>query len=204
MATIRPLRDELPEPIPLDSRAADNLRYIRETMARASAFTAVPGWGLVAMGATAVVAALVGARMATHEAWLWTWLAEAAIAIPLSVGAMWRKARANGESLLAGPGRKFLASFTPACVAGAILTAVLAAAGQWAAIPGTWLLLYGVGVAAAGAFSVRIVPVMGLAFMAFGAGALLSPETWRDMWLAFGFGLGHVVFGTWIARNHGG
>ena len=99
MAIIHPFRDESPEPVPLNSRAAENLRFIRETMARASAFTAVPGWGLVAMGATALAAAFIASGMPTHEAWLATWLFEAAIAVPLSVGAMWRKARANGATV---------------------------------------------------------------------------------------------------------
>ena len=59
MATFGPLRSPKTEPIPIDARAADHLRYIRETMENAAEFTAVPGWGGVAMGVTALVAAFV-------------------------------------------------------------------------------------------------------------------------------------------------
>src|SRR5258707_1218414 len=52
MAFVSPLRSHHREPIPIDARAADHLRYIRETMERAAEFTAVPGWGGVAMGST--------------------------------------------------------------------------------------------------------------------------------------------------------
>jgi hypothetical protein len=67
-----------------------------------------------------------------------------------------------------------------------------------------WLLLYGVGVVAAGTFSVRIIPVMGIAFITMGALTLFAPPTWTTLCMAAGFGGLHLLFGVLIARRHGG
>ncbi|HEX5758818.1 MAG TPA: hypothetical protein VF121_06450 [Thermoanaerobaculia bacterium] len=197
-----PLRSAAPRE--LHARAMDNLRYIRETMEGAACFTAVSGAGEMAVGATAVAAAWLASRQPTQADWLTVWLGEAAFAFLLTVGAsLWKLRRLEG-SLFSVPGRRFLLSFFPPFLAGALLTAALFDAGRVALLPGAWLLLYGAGIATGGAFSVRIVPVMGLAFMAAGALALFAPPSWGDPLLAAGFGGLHLLFGAIIAWRHGG
>jgi hypothetical protein len=182
----------------------DNLRYIRETMERAGAFTAVPGWGGFAMGCTAVLATLFAMRQRTVEAWLITWTLEGAIAVALGAIALHQKARAAHVPLLSAPARKFALSFAPPLLAGLLFTVVLYRANLPGAIPGMWLLMYGTGVVTGGAFSVRIIPVMGLCFMGLGAVALFCPWAWGTYFLGAGFGGLHMVFGIVIARRFGG
>ncbi len=81
---------------------------------------------------------------------------------------------------------------------------VLVRAGLLSALPGTWLLCYGTGVVTGGAFSVRVVPLMGLCFMALGVVALFSPASWGNPLMAAGFGGLHIAFGLIIAWRHGG
>ena len=188
----------------MQSRAMDNLRYIRGMMERAGTFTAVSGWGEVVIGVTAIGAALVAARQTLPWAWVATWLAEAGIAAGISVASMTVKAHAANMPLLSGPMRKLVLSFSPPIIVGAVLTAVLVRAGIYGLLPGAWMLLYGAAVVSAGTYSVRIVPVMGAAFMTAGAVALITPPSWSTALLIAGFGGLHVVFGLWIARRHGG
>src|SRR5438552_18754051 len=204
MANLGPLRSPQREPIPIDARAADHLRYIRETMESAAEFTAVPGWGGVAMGVTALVAAFAASRQTTPRAWLDVWLIEAGIAVAIAAPAAATKAHRANSQLFSGPGRKFLLSFAPAIVAGGPRTYALAHAGLYAALPGTWLLLYGTAIVTGGAFSVRVVPVMGLCLMILGALALFAPAQWGDALMAGGFGGVQIGFGVWIARRFGG
>jgi len=191
------------EPIALHQRAISDLRYIRETMERAGEFTAVPGWGGVGMGVIAVAASVVAAMQPDTERWLAVWLATAVLAIAVASSSMVHKARRAGIALLAGPGRKFALSFLPPVTAGAVLTIALYSAGYTEPLAGVWLLLYGTAVATAGTFSVRIVPIMGLCFMALGVAALFTPA-WKDVLLAAGFGGLQIGFGIAIARRHGG
>ncbi len=197
-------QDERETPPALHDRAMDNLRFIRETMERASAFTAVPGWGQVAIGLTASFAALVASQQKTFGAWLAVWMAEAGASVVIAGWTMYRKAHASDTPLLSSPGRKLLVNLSPPMVVGALLTVVFYRAGLAGQLPGLWLLLYGTGVVTGGAFSVRPVPFMGLCFMFLGAGALFLPAAWGDALMAAGFGLLHVIFGLHIARNYGG
>jgi hypothetical protein len=194
----------VPAPPALGSRAIDNLRFIRETMERASSFTAVPGWGGVAMGASALVAAAVSTRARTPEEWLGIWLAEAFVALAIGVWAITVKARRVNIPLFAGPARRFLLTLSPPLAAGALVTLALQRAGMVAVLPGIWLLLYGTAVVTGGAFSVRIVPMMGVGFMLLGTIALFCPPAWGTAFLAAGFGGLQVLFGILIARRYGG
>ena len=186
----------------------DDLRYIRETMERAGSFTAVPGWGGVAMGATALMASLIAAYQTSSSAWLATWMAEGALAVAIGILSMCRKASAAGLPIWSPPARKFVFSFVPPLIVGAALTMVLWRAGLVAAIPGVWLMLYGAGVITGGAFSVPVVPVMGACFLVLGALATFPPSAWSMAWnniaLGLGFGGLHILFGAIIARRYGG
>jgi hypothetical protein len=204
MASIRPIRPRSDDPLALEARAMDNLRYIRKTMESASAFTAVPGWGGMLMGVTALGAAFMAALQPKPGLWLAVWIVEAGVSLLIGAVAMLQKARKAETPLLSQPGRRFALSLSPPIVAGALLTAVLFRAGSFAVLPGLWLLLYGAGVVTGGAFSVRVVPAMGVAFMILGTAALFSPAAWGDIYMAVGFGGLHLIFGAIIAWRYGG
>ena len=191
------------QPVPIDRRAADNLRFIRDTMERAASFTAVPGWGGVLIGLSAVLAGSLAAGLPTHRAFF-IWLAESAVASLLAFLAVRLKSKRLDLSLHTKAARRALLSFVPPLIAGAVLTVVLYRLDQLVILPGLWLLLYGAAVVTGGAFSVRIVPVMGLCFMLVGAATLAAPLAWSNWFLLFGFGVLHIVFGVVIARRHGG
>ncbi len=191
-------------PRPLRDRALDNLQFIRSTMERAGSFTAVPGWGMVVVGCTALAATWLGLRQARAADWLAVWLGEAVLAVVVGGAAMVQKARAANDPLLSGPGRRFGLSFLPPLVVGALLTIALHRAQLFALMPGMWLLLYGTAVATAGAFSVRVVPLMGACFMVLGAAALFAPFRWWPWFMVAGFGGLNIAFGLIIARRYGG
>ena len=204
MGSIHLVIPEKEEPPALHERAMDNLKYIRETMERATAFTGISGWGQVTIGFTALAAASISAQQKTFKAWLAVWMAEAVIALLIAGWSIDRKARAAKMPLLSGPGRKVAFSLSPPIFAGAIVTVVLYRAGLTNAIPGLWLLLYGTGVVTGGMFSVSVVPIMGLCFMALGAAAFFAPAEYANWLMAAGFGGLHIVFGVIIARRYGG
>jgi hypothetical protein len=190
-----------PEVLP---KAFEDLRFIRDTMERTAAFTAVSGWGQVFLGFTALAAAWLAAQQASNFAWLRVWLAEGLLAVAVGLLSCTWKANRRGLPLFSGPARKVALGLSPPLVAGAFLTFLLFRAGLQSALPATWLLLYGAGIMTGGSFSVPAIPVMGLCFMLTGGLAVLGPAAWGNWFLAAGFGLVHIVFGLFIARRHGG
>jgi hypothetical protein len=204
MASPQPHGESRAEPATLQRHAIDNLRFIRETMESASSFTAVPGWGGVAMGLSALMAAVAAERTTSFDGWLSVWILDAALAFGIGGWAMAHKARAAGLRVSRGAGRRFLLGLLPPLVAAVVLTVVLYRSGAVELIPGAWLLLYGTGVLTAGAFSVRMVPVMGCGFVMLGVVALFAPFSWTNTLMALGFGVLHVIFGLIIARSYGG
>jgi hypothetical protein len=184
--------------------AIENLQFIRRTLETSGSFTAVPGWGLVTVGVTAIGAAIIAHYQAHLQLWVATWLGEAIIGTVIAVWAMYAKAQRTQVSLLAAPGRRFALGLAPPLIAGAVLTPILWYHKAAYDIPGIWLLLYGTAVVTGGTYSIRVVPVMGACFMALGLAALVTPFSWALLWMVAGFAGLHIVFGYFIARNYGG
>lgn len=191
-------------PEPLSGRAAENLRFIRQTMERGVTFTSIPGIGGAAMGVVALIASGFAWRQPSGDRWLMTWLIAAAIAAAIGLVAMQRKATRIGAPLTGANGRRFALGMAAPFVAGAAITYELWAVRSFTAMPPAWLLLYGAGVLTGGIVSVPVVRVIGLCFMALGIAAIVTPAEWGNGWLAVGFGGLQIGFGIYIARNHGG
>ncbi|KAF0239805.1 MAG: hypothetical protein FD167_4313 [bacterium] len=207
MSSLRSVRSEPPksdEPPALHLHAMDNLKFIRETMESAASFTAVPGWGQVIIGILAMFTAAVASRQTKASDWVITWIVLASVSLVIAVISMNRKAKRSETILLSRPGKNFVVSCSPPMIAAALLTLNLCQNNNFRVLPGMWLLLYGTGVITGGAFSVKIVPVMGVCFMIVGTIALFSPDSLGNIFMALGFGLLHIIFGFIIARRYGG
>lgn len=192
------------QPINLQDRALENLQFIRQTMERAVTYTAISGRGLILIGLTALATAFISFGQDNAIAWLFVWLTEAALSIAIALGSILSKAQHLKMPVFSETGRKFVLSFAPAMLAGALMTAVCFQQGLMDLIPGLWLLLYGVAVVAGGTYSVPIIPVMGLCFMFCGMLALMGPAAWGRPLLALGFGVLHLIFGGLIIKQYGG
>ncbi|MET0752884.1 MAG: hypothetical protein ABWZ66_05905 [Pyrinomonadaceae bacterium] len=193
--------EEMPS---LHGRAMDNLKFIRETMERSTAFTAVPGYGGIFMGVTAIAAAFIANNQPIKRDALLVWLVEAILACAIGLFAMWQKSKVANVPLTSAPAKKFAMSFLPPLVCGVVITLGLWRFGHFEVMIPIWILLYGASVVSGGAFSVKAVPIMGWCFIALGAAAFFLPAAYGNWFMGLGFGVFHIVFGWVIARRFGG
>lgn len=182
--------------------AKETLAYIRQTMESASTFTAVSGWGMMAVGAIGLIAAGLVWRIGVPTN-LHVWLSAAVLSIVTAGVSTATKARILDAPLWSGALRKIVWVMAPVLTAGAVLTYALAMEGDRHLLPGAWLALYGAGVTAGGVFSVRALRGMGVLFLVLGVIALLAPRVGLLL-LAIGFGGLHLGFGAYIVKRHGG
>ncbi len=192
------------EPIPISGRAMENLQYIRETMEGAAHFTAVPGYGGLLMGVTAVAAAYIATLQTDISGWLLVWAAEACLAVAIGLLAMWQKSKISGSSLVSTPAKKFAKNFIPAIIGGGLISVGLWRYESFAMMPAVWMTCYGAAVVSGGAFSVRAVPIMGWMFIGCGAAAVVLPAAAANWLMALSFGGLHIIFGIIIGRRYGG
>ncbi len=199
---------EPPAPTAVTSRAAENLRFIRAAMEGAGAFTGVSGTGSMLTGAVGLAAAWLAPRGGvagiSGVRWVEFWVAAAAVAASVGFGPTALKTRRLYGQWLSRAARKFALGMLPPMAAAAIWTLAAARLGEFAHLPAIWLLLYGAGTVTGGAYSVRVLPLMGVCFMGLGTVALFAPPAWSNSFMGAGFGALHVVFGAWIAWRYGG
>ncbi len=207
MSKILPIRKEHPEaeePVNISDRALDNLKYIREAMERSTSFTAVPGYGGMLMGVTALAAAYIAAQQIYLRNWLIVWLTEAFLAAAIGLLGMWQKSKINDQSLFSTPARKFAFGSIPPLVCGIAITLGLWRYEHYEMLAPVWMLCYGAAVVNGGTFSVKVVPVMGWIFIVLGSAAFALPAYYGNYFMAASFGLLHIIFGAIIAKRYGG
>ena len=187
----------------------ENLKIIRETMERSSSVTSLSGIGVMGMGAIALLGSYLAPLQSSDEARMYGWLVVAVLGCGIGVVSTWYQSRWQGPAMRLIAWRRFALALAPPILAGCVLTHIFLRIGYFEVMPGTWILLYGAGIITAGAFSIRLIPIMGMVFMLFGAIALYLPASWFqpvwqhmtpiDFYLGAVFGGVHVLFGAIIA-----
>jgi hypothetical protein len=184
----------------LDMHAIATLRYIRASM-EAAGSVAIPGSAGIAMGIIGLAAAVLSMLPPLQPYWLSIWLTAAPIAAATGGSLLARSTTVASLVASGTPGRKLTLALSPCVFAGAVMTAVLWSADHTAAIPGTWLLLYGCALISASVCTKAMVGWMGVCFVVIGLAALVAPSGFQMALLGCGFGGLHILFGILIGRD---
>ena len=197
------------------TEAQDRILEVQRIMERTTLYTLLPGppaivGGILALGAcvaTALAAgsldfAAVPALSVGAQAALWlTWCAVGVVSVGYEI--LWVRAAARrlGLDALSRPARVAAWALSPSVLVALVLTARLFMDHRLEYLAPAWMMCYGMGLYAAGLFSVRLPRVLGLAFIATGAVGLLALPGYGIALAGASFGLYHVAFGAAVVAR---
>ncbi|MBN8588053.1 MAG: hypothetical protein J0L94_06975 [Rhodothermia bacterium] len=205
-----------------DFSVEEQLKVIRETMTRSTAFTEVPGYAMMGIGFLAIVVSAILEWMdVRYITWVEAWVFTAFVAILLGAWGIRMKARTSETPPAKQTARKFWMGLAPSFVVTAVLTLMVLQISPeniptkfrtyWFIesetlhmLPALWMLMYGLAITTAGAYSIKAVSQMGMCFLGLGFLAYFLPQVGVNLMMLLGFGGLHLVFGWIIAKKHGG
>lgn len=174
--------------------AEQTLSVIRTLMERSTRYTNLSGHAGIAAGILALGGSAL--RLWGNTPFLPTWIGVLIAASGAIVFFTARMARQNGEPFWTRQTRTVVTALLPAFIAALVITMALARVGQVALLPGTWMLLWGVGALAMGFFTPRVISLLGGAFMAAGFVTLFLNPVSDALSMGLTFGAIHLLFGT--------
>lgn len=197
--------------------ALARIAEIQRVMERATRYTLLPGGAAVAGGAlvlagcavsygmlgSADFAAMLGLPVGQQVVFCLMWLLIGVAGILLEALLTLRAAKREGLSTGGRSTRMALISLSPSVIVAMLLTykfllPMAPRPEEVQYIVPIWMMLYGVGVSTVGQFSIRAPRILGVAFIAAGALALLLFPAYGIVAAALSFGLLHIAFGLYI------
>jgi hypothetical protein len=192
------------------TRAIADLDEVRTRLAAVQRFRGLSGpaalaSGLGALGTGAVQLAVLPYPRGADDAsrYVALWIACLAFALAVNYGAVAVWLIKNWSSRTRTELRTAALTITPSIAAGGAFTAALLARGEVGLLPGTWALLYGLGLLAARPMLPRGVVFAAVGFAATGAALLFAGGTNALAWwvMPSTFGLGQVGIALLLLRD---
>lgn len=199
----------------------EDLQAIREIMEKSSKFLSLSGLagifaGLCALAGVAVAqwvilgkhalgyAGFIIDREAVSGAGLFLsidLLLVFGVALTAAVLFSWRRAKQAGQPLWTLSTRRLLFHLLVPFLTGALVVAVLVIRHYTELVLPSMLIFYGLALVNAGKFTLGEVHWLGMAEIILGLAGALFPDFGLICWTA-GFGIAHLVYGTWMYYRH--
>ena len=196
----------------MDEReAAEQLQTIRLLMERAVLYRRALGPTLVGigfLGCAAGVGGFLGWAGRDDRQFVIYWVVVAVLAVAWSGFRVRRQAVRAAEPFWTPPTRRVLSAMTPpimVALIGTVSSLLSSTPPPAETLAGIWMTLYGLGLHAAGHFTLRGIRLLGWAFIAAGlftviwvAGAGALELRNAHLVMALTFGIGHLAAGAWL------